>query len=68
MFSTYRFIIRGHLEPDWSAWFGKAEIQYDESDNTVVICKVQDQSALHGILARIRDLNLTLISVNQCED
>ncbi|MBN2049651.1 MAG: hypothetical protein JW760_04345 [Spirochaetales bacterium] len=60
-----RIIIEGHLEPEWIEWFGDLSVHYDNSDNTVITGNVPDQPALHGILDHIRDLNLTLISVNQ---
>lgn len=59
----YQITIEGHLDLDWADWFGSGEVTYDEQENTVVTVTVPDQSALHGLLALIRDLNLTLISI-----
>ncbi len=55
--------IKGKLDKKWTDWFASLEIQNDD-ENTILIGEVKDQSALHGILNRLRDLNLTLISVN----
>ena len=64
----YRIILKGHIEPGWSTWFGDVSIHYDKSDNSVVTGFLPDQSALHGMLEKIRDLNLTLLSVQDCGD
>jgi len=61
----YVFHIKGHLPSDWSDWFEGLTISHHEEDDTLLSGKVADQAALHGILAKIRDLNLTLISMRQ---
>ena len=65
MSNRYQIVIKGHIDPGWAAWFGEMTVTYDEQDNTVLTGTIVDQPALHGILDRIRDLNLTLISVTQ---
>jgi hypothetical protein len=65
--TIYRIVVQGHLDPNWSDWFGQMRITYDEPDCTVLTGSVTDQAALHGILLRIRDLNLTLIAVNRVQ-
>ncbi len=65
MHTNYRITIKGHLDLNWDDWFDDMTISYDEHDNTVLTGPVIDQPALHGILDRIRDLNLTLLSVTQ---
>ena len=65
MSERYQITIKGHIDPGWMDWFGNLTISYDENDNTVLAGPISDQPALHGILDRIRDLNLTLISVIQ---
>jgi hypothetical protein len=57
--------VRGLLSPDWSEWFEGLEIRPERGAETVLAGPFADQPALHGCLARIRDLNLTLISVNE---
>ena len=61
--TTYLIRVRGVLEPGWSAWFAGMEVRSDRPGETVVVGPVVDQAALHGLLARIRDLGLPLISV-----
>ena len=59
----YEIKIKGHLEPHWSDWFGGLKVTNLEGGETLLSGPLPDQPALHGLLERIRDLNLTLISV-----
>jgi hypothetical protein len=61
---SYTLRIRGTLSPDWADWFEGMDIRQEAEGQTVLEGPVLDQAALHGLLERIRDLNLTLISVN----
>ena len=63
MSGRYQIVIKGHLDQNWSDWFDGLTVNYDEQDNTVLNGIIQDQPALYGILDRIRDMNLTLITV-----
>ena len=60
----YEITIKGHLDAYWSEWFAGLELTYREGDQTLLAGPLPDQAALHGLLERIRDLNLTLIAVN----
>jgi hypothetical protein len=61
----YEIRVRGVLGSRWSAWFEGLQLASDESGQTVIAGPVADQAALHGLLAKIRDLGLPLISVRQ---
>ncbi|HZG67078.1 MAG TPA: hypothetical protein VEZ12_10065 [Herpetosiphonaceae bacterium] len=55
--------IRGHLEQHWSVWFEGLTITNDDNGEAILAGPVADQAALHGLLAKIRDLGLPLIAV-----
>lgn len=64
----YQIKVQGRLDDSWSGWLGNTRISVEEDDCgpvTIIQGDVPDQPALFGILDRIRDLNLTLISVSQ---
>jgi hypothetical protein len=60
---AYTIKIKGYLEEHWSDWLGGFEISHDAQGHSLLTGDVPDQAALHGILAQIRDLGLTLISI-----
>jgi len=62
----YEIKIGGHLDPRWSDWFAGLTLTHLEGDETLLSGVLPDQPALHGLLERIRDFNLTLISVTRC--
>lgn len=60
----YEIKIKGQLDQRWSEWFAGLKLTYSlEGDETLLSGPLPDQAALHGLLERVRDLNLTLISV-----
>lgn len=59
----YEIKIKGHLDQGWSEWFAGLELTHLDGDMTLLSGLVPDQAALHGLLERVRDLNLTLLSV-----
>jgi hypothetical protein len=60
----YRIRIQGHLGQQWATWFDGLALTLEEDGNTLLSGPVADQSALHGILKKIRDLGMPLLSVN----
>ena len=59
----YELRIDGHLDPHWSAWFGGLTLIREDDGTTALRGVVADQAELHGLLAKVRDLGMTLISV-----
>ncbi len=68
MVDIYRFRVRGHLDDHWSEWFGGLAVHLQEDGTTVLIGPVVDQAALYGVINRIRDLGLSLLSVSRVVD
>jgi hypothetical protein len=70
--AVYRIQVRGRLGENWSAWFEGMTVTVERSDGrttvTTLTGPVTDQAALHGILSRIRDLGLPLLSVQCLEE
>ena len=64
--AVYQIKVKGKLGNQWSDWFEGLTFEYEQSVTTMT-GKVLDQSALHGLLVRVRDLGLPLISVKRIE-
>jgi hypothetical protein len=60
----YEIRLKGHLNDRWANWFGEVAITLEDDGNTLLTCPVIDQAALHGLLKRVRDLGMPLLSVN----
>lgn len=65
--SCYAIRIKEQINSTMLVWFEGFSIQSTEVEGTILTGSIADQSALHGLLAKIRDLNLTLISVNRID-
>jgi hypothetical protein len=63
----YIIEIKEDLDKQWTTWFEGLTIYHNEKGNTILRGSIVDQAALYGILIRLRDLGLTLISVNRQE-
>jgi hypothetical protein len=61
----YEIRVEGHLDRGWQDWFGGLAIRHEAGGQSVLSGTVEDQVALHGILTRVRDLNLTLVAVTR---
>lgn len=59
----YEIRIEGELTASWSSWFEGMKIRHEESGETVLSGQLPDQTALHGVLMRIRDLGLPIVHV-----
>lgn len=65
--TVYEIRLRGHLGPEWAEWFEGFAIALEENGDTLLVGLVADQAALHGLLKRVRDLGMPLVSV-VCKD
>ncbi|MBN1138905.1 MAG: hypothetical protein JXM73_20135 [Anaerolineae bacterium] len=65
--AIYEIRVKGNLEPMWSDWFDGFAVIQQENDETLLTGQVIDQPALHGLLAKIRDLGLPLLAVKRLE-
>ena len=61
---VYQIRVKDHLDSQWTDWFDGLNVVLEDSGETLITGPVIDQSALHGLLKKVRDLGLTLISVN----
>jgi hypothetical protein len=64
---VYQIRIRGHLGRQWEDWFGGLTITLEEHGETLLTGAVMDQATLHGLLRKVRDLGMLLVSVNGIE-
>jgi hypothetical protein len=63
----YEIRVKGVLDSRWTAWFEDLQVTSDEPGQTVIAGPVADQAALHGLLIKIRDLGLPLLSVRHLD-
>jgi hypothetical protein len=61
-------VVKGHLDMDWSEWFEGLTITHNEKGETILSGPIRDQAALYGVLAKMRDMVLFLISVRYMVD
>jgi hypothetical protein len=64
---TYQIKFKGHLEESWADWFDGLTFTHESDGTTTLTGEVVDQAALHGLLKKIRDLGLPLLSVNHLD-
>jgi hypothetical protein len=65
----YEITVEGHLDGRWSSWFEGMTLAYVETGRgaTILTGEMKDQSALHGVFIKVRDLGLTIVSVRRIE-
>ena len=61
----YEIRIQGHLDQRWAGWFDGLTLTLEDNGDTLLTGRVVDQAALHGLLRKVRDLGMPLISVNR---
>ena len=64
---VYLIRIKDYLDPEWTDWFEGMTITLEKDGNTLLSGAVIDQAALHGLLKKVRDLGLTLVSIAQVQ-
>ena len=62
---VYQIRIKGHLGREWTDWFGGLTIRLTDNGDTLLTGPVVDQAALHGLLRKVRDLGVPLLSVSR---
>ncbi len=68
MSATYELRVEGHLDGHWSEFLGGLSMSHENDGTTILRRVVADQAELHGLLAAVRDLGVTLISLTPVED
>ena len=61
----YEIRLKGHLDDRWAAWFGGLTLTREDNGETLLTGPVVDQAALHGLLRKVRDLGMPLLSVTR---
>jgi len=64
---VYQIRVEGHLDQQWTDWFEGLTITLEDNGDTLLTGRVTDQAALYGLLKKVRDLGLPLVSVNPVE-
>jgi hypothetical protein len=67
MSGRYEIRLKGHLDSRWAAWFDGLSLTNESDGTTIIRGPVVDQAALHGLLQKVRDIGLPLVSVTQVQ-
>jgi hypothetical protein len=68
MSDEYEIRLEGHLDRQWSQWFDGLAIHHETHDETILIGPIADQAALHGILAKIRDIGIPILALKRLQE
>lgn len=63
----YEIRLKGHLETRWAAWFDGMTLRHEPDGSTLLSGSIVDQAALHGLLQKVRDIGVPLLSVTQVD-
>jgi len=66
--ATYEFVVQGNLDQHWSQWFGGLAVTHTAAGETVICGPIRDQAELYGVINKLRDLGLVLVSVRRLGD
>ncbi len=64
---VYRIKVKGHLDSSWSEWFEGLAVTNEENETTALTGAIADQAALHGLIAKVRDMGMPLLLVERVE-
>ena len=65
--TIYQIRVKGHLGSQWADWFGGLTVTLEDNGETLLTGPVEDQAALHGLLRKVRDLGIPLVSVRSIQ-
>jgi hypothetical protein len=65
--SVYQILLKEQLDEGWSGWFGGLTVTTRANGETILTGEIVDQAALHGLLSKVRDLQLTLLAIYPLE-
>ena len=68
MSNTCEIVVKGHLDTDWSGWLERLTIIHNAQGETIISGEIRDQAAFYGLLVKLRDMALVLISVKYLAD
>jgi hypothetical protein len=66
--AVYEIVVKGKLDTRWTRWFADLQVIYQPNGNSLLTGPIADQSSLYGVISRLRDLGIVLISVQRMID
>ena len=68
MRNTCEIVVKGHLDPNWSGWLERLTITHSDQGETILSGEIRDQAAFYGLLVKLRDMALVLLSIKYLAD